>query len=59
MKAKRVFRPQEVLAAAHAGKLNRAALRQAIETAEEFGNEAIAQQLRACLASPRAARKRS
>lgn len=58
MKAKRVFRPQEVLAAAQAGKLTRAALRQAIATAEEFGNQEVAQQLRAYLASTRATRKR-
>ena len=57
MKAKRVFRPQDVLAEARAGKLTRAALRRAIETAEEFGNEEAAQQLRAYLASRNARRK--
>ena len=57
MKVKRVFRPQEVLVAARAGKLTRAALRRAIETAEEFGNEEAAQELRAHLASMRLGRK--
>ena len=54
MKARRVFRPQEVIVAARAGKLTRAALRRAIETAEEFGNEEAAQQLRTYLPSTRA-----
>ena len=59
MKAKRVFRPQEVLVAARAGKLTREALRRAIETAEEFGNEEVAQQLKAYLASTRVRRKQT
>jgi hypothetical protein len=49
MKAKRVFRPDVILAAARAGELNRSALRKAIEVAEEFGNVAAAEQLRAYL----------
>ena len=49
MKAKRIFRPQIVLAAARAGELNPSALRRAIKTAEEFGNAEAAQQLKAYL----------
>lgn len=58
MKAKRVFRPREVLAAARAGKLTRTALRRALEMAEEFGNEETAQHLRAYLGSIRTTRRK-
>lgn len=46
MKAKRVFHPQQILADARAGRLSRAALRKAIATAEDFGDEEVAEQLR-------------
>lgn len=46
MKAKRVFHPQQILADARAGRLPRAALRKAIATAEDFGNDEVAEQLR-------------
>jgi len=59
MKAHRVFRPNDILAEARAGKLTRSALDRAIETAEEFGNEEVARQLRTCLPRPRATAKRN
>jgi len=46
MKAKRVFHPQQALADARAGRLSRTALRRAISTAEELGDEVITEQLR-------------
>lgn len=49
MKAKRTFRPDEVLADARAGGLTGAALRKAIEKADEFGNNKVAEQLKLCL----------
>lgn len=49
MRAKRTFKPQEVLAEARAGRLTGAALRKAIATAEEFGNTQVAEQLKLCV----------
>jgi hypothetical protein len=59
MKAKRIFRPQIILAAAQAGELNPGALRKAIEVAEEFGNVAAAEQLRAYLPRAKTTPKRT
>lgn len=49
MKAKRTFKPQQVLAEARAGRLTGAGLRKAIVVAEEFGNVQVAEQLRLCV----------
>ena len=51
MSARR-FDPQAALASAKAGNLTGAALRKAIQTAEEFGMQDIARQLQLCVVSP-------
>jgi len=46
MKQKRAFNPKAALEEARAGRLSGAALRKAIKTAEEFGDDAAANELR-------------
>lgn len=52
MAAKRIFNPRTALEAARSGELKGAALRKAIQTAEEFGNEDVAAQLRLLVVQP-------
>ncbi len=52
MKAKRTFNPQATLAEVRAGRLRGDKLRRAIKTAEEFGQKAVAAELRLSLVDP-------
>ncbi len=51
IKSKRSFHAASIIAEARSGTLKGAALKKAIETAEEFGNSVAAEELRSILAS--------